>query len=232
MKINCPKCRNEINSKNVNISTDLAKCERCNELFRASQLIGPNISIKEKPPIGSIVILKEGLNNKIEIVYPKKGVSLPLLPQLFFIVFWLGFIAFWTWGAFQGSVFFAMFSIPFWIIGLISMNDILNSINEIQLITIIGDKLIFQKNRLINSKLFEARLEDIVSVSMKGMKDESFPSFNKFSKLNFPGTSGTPLNHPAIITGRKTQYFFEAANDAEQEWVVQYLNHLIKKRTR
>lgn len=31
---------------------------------------------------------------------------------------WLAFIAFWTWGAAQGSALFACFSIPFWCVGL------------------------------------------------------------------------------------------------------------------
>jgi len=232
LKLFCPTCRNEIKPENVNVSTDLAKCENCNELYRASQLVKPNISVKEKPPNGSNIILKEGLNNKIEIVYPKKGISMPLLPQLFFNTVWLGFLAFWTFGTFPESIFFTIFSIPFWIYGLISLNAMLNSINEIQSIIIIGDKLIFQKERLINSKLFESKLEDIVLVSMKGMKDDLPSSSNQPSKLNWPGTSGTPLNYPAIITGRKTQYFFETANDAEQAWIVQYLDHVIKKRTR
>lgn len=40
------------------------------------------------------------------------------LGSFLFSLPWLGFIAFWTWGAAQGSAIFACFSIPFWCVGL------------------------------------------------------------------------------------------------------------------
>lgn len=40
------------------------------------------------------------------------------LSMLGFAIFWLTFVAFWTAGAAMGSVFFALFSIPFWIVGI------------------------------------------------------------------------------------------------------------------
>ena len=40
------------------------------------------------------------------------------LATFLFSLPWLGFIAFWTWGAAQGSAIFACFSIPFWCVGI------------------------------------------------------------------------------------------------------------------
>ena len=40
------------------------------------------------------------------------------LASFLFSLPWLGFIAFWTWGAAQASAVFACFSIPFWCVGL------------------------------------------------------------------------------------------------------------------
>ena len=37
------------------------------------------------------------------------------------------------------------------------------------------------------------------------------------------------IEMPAIITGVKTEYFFEDANDAEQEWVTSTLDNIIKR---
>ncbi len=40
---------------------------------------------------------------------------------------------------------------------------------------------------------------------------------------------GAGLVMPAIISGSGTEYFFEAANDAEQDWVTKYLSNKVRQ---
>jgi len=229
MNLNCPSCNAEIKPENINVSTNLAKCDKCNSIHKASDL---SKSLEKKdinPPNGSKIEIKKGLNGTIELIYPKKGFSISLIPQLLFAIFWLGFISFWTWGASQGSVFFALFSIPFWLVGLSMITGIINSANEIQIITLDKYRLTVKRLRPIRPKIFETELKDIQSIKMKGMKMNPFAMFGNFRHMmKMQRSFGVAIEVPAIITGRKTEYFFDDANDAEQEWVTRILDNLIK----
>ena len=54
----------------------------------------------------------------LSLTIPPVRLSGPVLAPLVFSGVWLSFIAFWTWGASHGSVVFALFSVPFWLVGL------------------------------------------------------------------------------------------------------------------
>ncbi|MFK8044863.1 MAG: hypothetical protein AB8B72_05170 [Crocinitomicaceae bacterium] len=233
MNLNCANCNTEIKSENINISTDLAKCEKCGSIHKVSDLTK---SLKKKdftPPNGSKIIMEKGMDGKIEMTYPSKGFSLSLVPQILFAIFWLGFISFWTWGASQGSIIFAMFSIPFWLVGLSMIAGIINSANEIQTIFLDRHKLIIKRQRPIRPKIFETDLKDIQSIKMKEMKMNPFTMFGNFSSMiKMQRSFGSPVELPAVVTGRKTEYFFDDANDAEQEWVTSILSSLVKRMKR
>ena len=230
MNLNCTKCNTVIKSENINISTDLAKCDKCDSILKVSELTN---SVKKEdltPPNGSKIIMNKGLDGKIELTYPSKGFSLSLIPQLLFAIFWLGFISFWTWGASQGSIIFAMFSIPFWLIGLSMIAGIINSAKEIQTITLNKNKLTVKRQRPIRPKAFETDLKNIQSIKMKGMKMNPFAMFGNFRHMmKMQRSFGAPVEVPAIITGQKTEYFSDDANDAEQEWVTSILDSLVKQ---
>lgn len=56
MKVECPKCGREVSSENVNVSTDIALCESCNEAFRLSEsmeTMSPDSSVLDEPPSGA-----------------------------------------------------------------------------------------------------------------------------------------------------------------------------------
>ena len=56
MKINCPQCSNSISPHQVNVATDVAFCERCEEAFSISDLISAGQAAEEyenvDPPQG------------------------------------------------------------------------------------------------------------------------------------------------------------------------------------
>lgn len=232
MELICPGCKATISPDNVNIASDLAKCDKCNSIHKASDLADSKAIDKiSHPPTGSKMTIKKGFDDSIELFYPQKGFSISVIPQLFFTIFWFGFISFWTWGASQGSVIFALFSIPFWLIGFGMLGGLINSISEKQTLKISRTSLTLIKERPIRPKIIEVKVKDIQSIKMKQFKMNPFFMFGHFRLMvkmqrQF-GMGGIEI--PAIISGLKTEYFFEDAYDAEQEWVTTTLDSIIKR---
>ena len=230
MELICPSCKATINPENVNISTDLAKCDKCNSIHKASELVDTkSIERINNPPVGTRIQIKKGFDGSIEMFYPKKGLTVSMMPQMFFTLFWLGFICFWTWGASQGSVIVAMFSIPFWLVGFGMLGGIISSISETQTLKVNKTILTLKKDRPLKPKNFEVAIKDIQSIRMKNIKMNPFSMFGNF-KMMFKmqksfGMGGIEM--PAIISGVKTEYFFEDSSDAEQEWVTSALDSFV-----
>ncbi|NOX48569.1 MAG: hypothetical protein GXO89_16500 [Chlorobi bacterium] len=176
--------------------------------------------------------VKKGFDDSIEIFYPKQGFKASMIFQVFFTIFWVGFVGFWTFMAAQSSFLFAMFSIPFWLIGFRMLGELINSISETQTLKVSRTSLTLKKDKSIRPKTIEIKVKDIQSIRMKNVKmNNPFSLFGNM-KLMFKiqksfGVGGIEM--PAIISGVKTEYFFEDANDAEQEWVTTTLDRIIKR---
>lgn len=229
MKLSCSNCNSEINSEDINIQTDLAKCATCGSILKASELLPSLVQVSAQPPVGSSINIERGFNRDITFSIPKKGFQLILIPQLIFSIIWLGFISFWTYFALKGSIFFALFSIPFWLVGITMVVGIFNQIYERQTLRLDKKKISFSKIRPIRSKHFETSLVNVQAVKLVPIKINSFNVGNNFSQLSRVRGGITSLLAPAIITSKKTQHFFESLNEAEQDWVVQTINKEIRK---
>ena len=227
----CPNCNRAIESDNINVMTDLAKCGQCGTITKASSLVAvQDEKSLATPPKGSSIQVTKEMGDTVKIFLPKKGVTATDIPQLLFTIFWLSFICFWTWGASQGSIFFALFSIPFWLVGLTMLSGLINSINETQTLTVSKSQMTLEKTRPINEKRLEFNLSDIQEIKMTQMKAGPFSAFsNPRYMWRLQGSFGAGLVMPAIISGSGTEYFFESANDAEQDWVTKYLNNKVKQ---
>ncbi|MBP8916890.1 MAG: hypothetical protein KBG70_09120 [Chitinophagales bacterium] len=66
---------------------------------------------------------------------------------------------------------------------------------------------------------------------------KNFCKTGPFSAFSYPNyiwriqwSFGAGLLFPAIISGSGTEYFFEATNDAEQDWVIKYLSNKLKHK--
>jgi hypothetical protein len=66
-------------------------------------------------------IALEVTDERLVLDVPPTRFSAKVLPGLGFTAFWFAFMAFWTQGAARGSAVFAAFSIPFWIVGALSL---------------------------------------------------------------------------------------------------------------
>ncbi len=69
----------------------------------------------EKPHGSKVRLQKEG--GALELEVPPLGLRLSQIPMIGFMLFWLSFVAIWTAAAWHSTLFFAAFSIPFWLVG-------------------------------------------------------------------------------------------------------------------
>ena len=228
MEIKCPKCGKKVSPNSININTDLGKCENCNNIFKLSEAIDTSeLLTVSLPPNGSKISLSKN-NEYIEIVLPAKKFSSSDIFPVIFSIFWVGFLTFWTIGAAQGSIFFALFSIPFWFFGVSMILSLINSFDEDHIITVKRDEINLFKNRPINSKEYSIKYADIYSIKLGSLKFSNpfsmATNFRLMSKFNMMG-----IQTPTINFGSESINFFEQASEAEQDWIVKLLNKILKK---
>ena len=229
MQLICTNCSALIKAEDVNISTNLAKCKKCDSLYKASELLELQKDAQlDKPPAGSQIQLKKEGNDRVEIYYPKIGFTTMAIPILIFTIVWLGAIAYWTLGAAKGSLFFALISIPFWWMGGAMFMGLLNAVYETQTLIIDKTTIKLRRNRPMKSCNFEVNFKDIYSIELREMKDFPFSAFIHLNRVKNANDNIT-LEVPSILTGSETIHFFEGAVDAEQEWVVGVLTRFVKK---
>jgi len=225
MKLTCPDCNTTIEDKNINIATDRAKCMACNKLFKASQLLR---SIDTKPPSGSLIVFNDENKNDMFFVIPKRGIEKGDTFPLIFSSFWIAFIAFWTWGASQGSVIFAAFSIPFWVTGFIMWKGIIVNITQQQAIVIQPDTLTIIKKSPISSQKIVIPYSEIDSIELTSTiatNPITMPRHIGYSSHMPQNPQGILL--PTITHGIQKTHFAENVSEPEMEWLVEVLNQLL-----
>lgn len=224
----CPNCNNRIESININISTDLAKCSVCDTISKVSSLVYfEEEKVSETPPVGSIIQLSKERGDTIKLLIPKKGFTVSTIPVFVFSMFWLGFIAFWTWGAAQGNIYFALFSIPFWLIGFGMLIGQINSMFETQTLSISKYELVLEKKRPFIGKRFGykiSEIHDIKNIELSTGKTSNMSKYNWINKKSIV----TGLEYPAIISDYDTTYFFESTTNMDKDWVTKYLSNKLK----
>lgn len=227
MTFYCPNCSSKILADNINISTDLAKCNSCNSISKASELVGEkNIPVTDTPPTGSKIFVTKGFGDEIEFQLPKNGFTGKSIPLLVFGLIWLSFISFWTIMASQASIIFAAFSIPFWLVGFLMIYGVLKSATTSQLLKIDRLTLKLNKKSILGNKNFECALQEIRAINLsKPLTKNPISAFNNIG--NVQKKSGI-INLPNLVTIQKSISFFETANKDEQEWIVSLLNKKLK----
>ena len=217
MKLTCTTCKMPIDSANVNVVTDLAKCERCGAIHKVSSLV-PAMDDKAlaAPPAGSKIEMRKGVGDGFQVSMPKRGFAIENIALLAFALFWLGFIAFATSMVQNGEdvLLTILFTIPFWIVGFVVLAMAINGIYGTQTIEATKSTLTLVKSRPIYTRRHEYNLKDIQSIRLA---DKAVQRGSKGHRSTWI------VKTPAIIVGSGTKYFFETANDAEKEWVTAFL---------
>lgn len=236
IQLQCPNCDANISPADVNVAIDIAKCTGCNSLFRVSELLDSYPDNKPKPkvtelPKGTQIKVQRGLGNATEIVLPARGLKGVNNHTIFFASFWIIFISIWTIGAAFGNVFFALFSIPFWIVGVMMWVGIIKSISESELIKIDHTSITLIKKSPLSTKRSQFPLGEIDSVGLlSGANVDMKQLFRSKNYMKLEGFNGLQVaEEPAIVIAGKRNYFFAKANLAEKQWVAYFLDTLVNK---
>lgn len=156
------------------------------------------------------------------------GITAATIGTLLFALFWNGFLVVWTGLALTSSIFFAMFSIPFWLIGLTMLYGILASVFGYQEILIRTSDLIVRKFNVFNTS--EVKIPYTV---LRSIELENFYKYRNRTKNSFKmvasgaNDSGFASKTPTISYSNKQLFIGEHLSQADKEWLVETLNDRI-----
>ena len=123
----CPGCQSEIPAEQVNITTDLALCKNCGEVFRASAILAAAVQIPEpaSPPADTRIQIENNVNQFV-VRFPPTGFQWPLIFLIAFAVGWWSFLAaFCGMGITKAGLFLCLFMTPFFVAGIAMLFGIL-----------------------------------------------------------------------------------------------------------
>ena len=95
MKIVCPNCRVPVAAEDIDLSSGLAKCRTCNNVFRFSDTPGLAASAATARPVADMpgnVVISETPG---ELALDYRWFSLKYIFMAFFCLFWDGFLVVW-----------------------------------------------------------------------------------------------------------------------------------------
>lgn len=139
MKLACPSCQRTIPAKDIALATGWAKCEACDEVFQLAGLLegyvapGSLAAVPLERPFDAWTVVRRQ-DNLLVVHQGARGLRAATMGMLVFAAIWLSFITFWTLGALgiffnKGqlqleNLWFAAFSIPFWLVGLCMLGGV------------------------------------------------------------------------------------------------------------
>ena len=123
MQLHCPHCSHHIEEDGINVVKTIAVCKSCSNIFDfTNQLDAATLPV----PYRKITHIPKGIDlteytDSMEIRVKWRDAGGCFL--LGFGIFWTGFVAFWTSMVLfmGGPIPMALFSIPFWIIGVLML---------------------------------------------------------------------------------------------------------------
>ena len=232
MRLVCPKCQGLITAENVNVSTDLATCPACNEIFKASELMADvDLSENLEPPVGSGIEFRADTAESGTFLIPKRKFSGKDFFPMVFATVWVCFITFWTFMAAQGSWWFAAFSTPFWVAGIIMWRGIIIGLTERQEISVGPDELAILKKSAVSSRREAVPYSDIDTIEVDRLiPRDPFTMVRHMQRFTDPSGMMGGLPMPTIVHGAKKAHFAENVSEAEMKWLVRMLKAIVYKK--
>lgn len=198
-----------------------------NRIFENNRYDIRSISNNFRPPPKNSRIEVVDSITSLEISISARGFKTEDIFKGIFTLFWLGFIFVWTglaiWG---GAAFFALFSIPFWLVGFGMAYGLFKNLGEKQILELDRYTLILTKQRLLSKKIYEIDVEDIQSIGH--LKPTII---NSFKNIQFSNNNSRQQKNqlPTISTKNRNITFLESLSNAEQDWGIQMLKEGIMK---
>ena len=229
VKLTCPKCQAPVPAEDVNVATDLARCVRCDEVFKPSARMAADHTPENlDPPVGTLITFEEGADGGATFTIPRKGLKGTGVFLLVFATIWISFVAFWTFGAAQASILFALFSIPFWVVGIFLWRGILIGMTETQIIGIGRDALTLSSTSLLSSKEKSIPYAEIQSIRVEAFAPrDPFTMARHMKAVNSNAMRTGGLSLPTITHGTKKSRFAEGLSEPEMDWLVRMLKMIV-----
>ncbi len=185
--------------------------------------------VPQQPKRHSSKVLVEKVDGDQSLITLKPaGFSAGTLGIIFFALFWNGFLVVWTTMALMASVLFAMFSIPFWLVGLAMLAGIVTNLFGYQEI------LIRRKSMVIRKFTIGFKIEHTIDYnSLNSIELEKFTKYNNRTKNSFKlaasGANDNGLNSKTVVISHSNKELFigEHLKESDKEWLVDYLNEQI-----
>ena len=147
---------------------------------------------------------------------------------IFFALFWNGFLVVWTTMALMASFLFALFSIPFWLVGLAMIAGIVTNLFGYQEI------LIRRKNMVVRKFTVGFKIEHTIDYNtLNSIELEKFTKYSNRTKNSFKlaasGANDSGLNSKTVAISHSDKELFigEHLNESDKEWLVEHLNNEI-----
>lgn len=162
-----------------------------------------------RPSASKVQIQRSATGLDIDI--PPGGLTGKNIFMAGFATFWLGFVAFWTAEASMGSIFFALFSIPFWIAGLYLARIVLFNFAAHTQLHMDADSYLIREQIFFFEKSQPGLTQELESVS-----------------LNLDYTmNNIPVFVLSLETGARKHRFARELSHNEQNWIQnEILNYL------
>lgn len=253
MELKCPKCGDNIDARQGNVQTNLIQCPSCSSIHRLNQLIENQEQKSTRPayksnfehrnelirfdsnlpekPLGSKIDIMT-TSSSLEVIAPTRPFGGADIFMMFFATFWLGFVAVWTFFAAMGATFMALFSIPFWFVGISMWSGIIKRLTEKQIIEADSYSIRIVKKNLFSTTLEEIPLNEISKIHIKSLSSKNlFTNMSNHSATRSvkTGNKSSEALAPTISSGVKDVSFFENALEAEQDWMMEILKIVARK---
>ncbi len=179
------------------------------------------------------IIVEETRNQQSLVTIKPEGFSAKLGGTFFFAIFWNAFLVFWTSMALNASIFFAAFSIPFWLVGIGLILGVINSVFGTQEILIKDQELIVRKRTMYSKGETVIPYKDLMSIEKKNhlaMRNRTRNSFKLMNSGSFD--SGFISENPVIVYNKGDLFFGEHLSANDKTWLVDYLNEKIVSKMR
>lgn len=172
----------------------------------------PQALVRHRQPAGSRIKLTR-TPHRLNLDIPPLGFQSQIIPLLGFTLFWNGFIFFWTTSAIAvgAPIFFPLFSIPFWFIGIKLLTGVLFSLAGHTHLEMNRQRFQIQRSCLSLSREIKGKTTDIDQVKLKISYTQNH---QKMTAL-------------AVIAGVRTHQFGSNMTRSEQEWLVQELSNFL-----
>jgi eukaryotic-like serine/threonine-protein kinase len=182
---------------------DINKNLKMGEISRITKPFGSRVKLTISSTIDG---------DRLEVFIPPAGWSIELIPVMGFALFWNSFLVVWTAGAAKASVFFALFSIPFWIVGFGMIIFILTALVGNARLVITKDTFTIEQSIFWFKFVASGKIADIQKVEL-----------GSNSTIN-----DQPVNEIMLRHGVKTHKFGVGLSAVEKEWLLSEIVYFLK----